>query len=264
LCWIKRLYSLPFHPWKNIPLKIITNEFKQDIFYSNTSPKPPPSLPSFYKNIFHSWSELAQDPITPDSILRQSIWFNQFILISNNPIKRLFNRPLFVADMFLPNGSPMPWLQAKIKLKLPNNYYFKWIQILSAIPNCWKNNLKENAPLNVTIIHTQHTLQVTRILPLNKLSSKQCYIILTYNLKAPPTSQQKISEILDSNNIDWPTVYPLGNRTTIDSYSRMFHFKCSHNILYLNKALFKMKITTTKICSLCKIADETIIHLFFE
>ena len=25
-----------------------------------------------------------------------------------------------------------------------------------------------------------------------------------------------------------------------------------------------MKITTTKICSLCKIADETIIHLFFE
>ena len=264
LCWIKRLYSLPFHPWKNIPLKIITNEFKQDIFYSNTSPKPPPSLPSFYKNILHSWSELAQDPITPDSILRQSIWFNQFILISNNPIKRLFNRPLFVADMFLPNGSPMPWLQAKIKLKLPNNYYFKWIQILSAIPNRWKNNLKENAPLNVTIIHTQHTLQVTRILPLNKLSSKQCYIILTHNLKAPPTSQQKISEILDSNNIDWPTVYPLGNRTTIDSYSRMFHFKCSHNILYLNKALFKMKITTTKICSLCKIADETIIHLFFE
>ena len=151
-----------------------------------------------------------------------------------------------------------------MKLKLPNNYYFKWIQILSAIPNRWKNNLKENAPLNVTIIHTQHTLQVTRILPLNKLSSKQCYIILTHSLKAPPTSQQKISEILDSNNIDWPTVYPLGNRTTIDSYSRMFHFKCSHNILYLNKALFKMKITTTKICSLCKIANETIVHLFFN
>ena len=52
---------LPFHPWKNIPLKIITNEFKQDIFYSNTSPETPPSLPSFYKNIFHSWSKLAQD-----------------------------------------------------------------------------------------------------------------------------------------------------------------------------------------------------------
>ena len=121
----------------------------------------------------------------------------------------------------------MPWLQAKIKLNLPNNYYFKWIHILFAIPSRWKNTLKENTPLNVTIINTQHTLQVTIILPLNKLSSKQCYIILTHNLKAPPTSQQKILEILDTNNIDWPTVYPLANRTTIDFYRRMFHFKCS-------------------------------------
>ena len=60
------------------------------------------------------------------------------------------------------------------------------------------------------------------------------------------------------------TFYPLGNRTTIDSYSRMFHFKCCHNILYLNKALFKMSLKNSKLCSLCNSCDETLVHLFRE
>ena len=37
LSWVKRLYSQNFHPWKNIPLKLIDSENKQYIFYSNTS-----------------------------------------------------------------------------------------------------------------------------------------------------------------------------------------------------------------------------------
>ena len=44
----------------------------------------------------------------------------------------------------------------------------------------------------------------------------------------------------------------------------MFHYKCCHNILFLNKVLFKMKIKNTSLCSYCHTVDETIVHLFCE
>jgi len=49
LSWIKRLYSQNFHPWKNIPLKLIENFIKQEIFYSNIMIM----LPNVFPNMYH-------------------------------------------------------------------------------------------------------------------------------------------------------------------------------------------------------------------
>ena len=32
LCWLKRLYADNFHPWKNIPLKLIEKQYEIQIF----------------------------------------------------------------------------------------------------------------------------------------------------------------------------------------------------------------------------------------
>ena len=50
----------------------------------------------------------------------------------------------------------------------------------------------------------------------------------------------------------------------LDSYTRMFHFKCSHNILYLNRTLSAMGLADTVLCSYCSVENETPVHLFFE
>ena len=52
--------------------------------------------------------------------------------------------------------------------------------------------------------------------------------------------------------------------STIDTYTRMFHFKCTHNILYLNRQLHDMGHAETKLCSYCNMHDETMSHLFYE
>ena len=57
-------------------------------------------------------------------------------------------------------------------------------------------------------------------------------------------------------------MYSFGRKITIDSYGHMFHSKCSHNILFLNKALFKMNLHNTSLCSYCHLTDETLEHLF--
>ena len=54
----------------------------------------------------------------------------------------------------------------------------------------------------------------------------------------------------------------LPRQVTIESSLRSFQYKILNNILYLNEKLFKFKIAASPLCSLCKLHNETIIHLF--
>ena len=49
-----------------------------------------------------------------------------------------------------------------------------------------------------------------------------------------------------------------------DTNLRMFQHKILNNILYLNKQLFIFNKKDTKLCSYCKLQDETINHIFVE
>ena len=51
---------------------------------------------------------------------------------------------------------------------------------------------------------------------------------------------------------------------TINKKHSSFQYKILNNVLYLNKLLFKFRKVTSPLCSFCKSAEETIIHLFSE
>ena len=69
---------------------------------------------------------------------------------------------------------------------------------------------------------------------------------------------------IEKQVINWPVIYTLMNIATLDSYARIFHFKCSHNILFLNERLYKMGVTENPKCSFCKLANLDIKHLFYS
>ena len=77
-----------------------------------------------------------------------------------------------------------------------------------------------------------------------------------------PTSEEKIEQELGATDLIWSKIYMLGRRITLDSYSRQFHFKITHNVLFSNKALYRMNIVESSLCSYCNIEDETTVHLF--
>ena len=80
----------------------------------------------------------------------------------------------------------------------------------------------------------------------------------------PPTSQKSLLSLFGVNNLPWKKIYTLPRLTSIDSYSRMFQYKCLHNILYLNKVLYRIGFADSPLCSYCKQDNETIQHLFLE
>ena len=141
--------------------------------------------------------------------------------------------------------------------------YFKWRQLIGSIPISWKQLINEDAGSSRDNASTeQHFLQLTRQLVIDRMSSKQIYVILIKQLKRKPKSEQTIQTLIENNDINWEKSYSLGSEITVDTFGRSFCFKLTHNILYLNKILAQMGKHDTPLCSFCGGVDETIIHLF--
>ena len=80
----------------------------------------------------------------------------------------MFPFELFVSNLFS-NGSLVPWDAFKNEHNLQNRDFFKWRQLVSAIPQEWKNMIADNPHVHMTSPPIQNILQLTREIPLNKL-----------------------------------------------------------------------------------------------
>ena len=76
-----------------------------------------------------------------------------------------------------------------------------------------------------------------------RLEGKQIYTIMLNKIWEKPTSELKIEGILGITDLNWQTIYMLGRKITLDSYSRQFYFKLTHNVWFFNKALNRMGLS---------------------
>ena len=72
-----------------------------------------------------------------------------------------------------------------------------------------------------------------------------------------PTSQQYSNSLFPHSNLDWKLIYLLPKTNY-----RALQYKILNNVSYLYKMLFCFGKTPSPFCSLCKLHDETLIHLF--
>ena len=109
-----------------------------------------------------------------------------------------------------------------------------------------------------------HIIHNATLLPFSRLSSRELYNIRLCKIAETPTSQLYIHNMLNAPSLPWKSIYLLARSISIDSYSRVFHYKCLNNILYLNRALCRMGLSDTPLCSFCHGDDETMPHLFYS
>ena len=92
----------------------------------------------------------------------------------------MFPCQLFIVDLFHQNEL-LEWQNFKEKLNLSQKYYFRWRQIVAAIPKSWKKMITGNNTFS-EISKIQHTIQITRAIPLEKLTSKYLYMLKIYRI----------------------------------------------------------------------------------
>ena len=85
-------------------------------------------------------------PTGVEQMLSQSLWFHNSILIDKKPVyfPRMsqcgFNK---VKDLFDQSGKP--FTQARIQeMEAPPDVYFKYMQVLHAIPNTWRSHIRNS------------------------------------------------------------------------------------------------------------------------
>ena len=102
---------------------------------------------------------------------------------------------MFVSNIFDTSGSLIPWETFQPNYDLPKQTYYKWLQIVKALPGEWKNKISsENTVLDITNV-SPHLLYKARMLSLEKLTSKELYKIIISKITDKPTNRITIERI---------------------------------------------------------------------
>ena len=143
--WICRLYNECHHDWKIIPLNYINNALGKNFkFHSNLSipNKTINFLPSYYKDIANSWCKYySYTPEVSSLVSLQFLCYNSYIKIYNKVVcyKDFADKKNnFVSDLFDENGELKSWQNILNDFQLTQKSYFKWFQLIHAIPRPWK------------------------------------------------------------------------------------------------------------------------------
>ena len=272
LSWLSRFYNDNKHPWCNIFKSILITNFSIDsIFFPNLEIEASRlvNIPLFYRGIIESWSEISKhSPKTISLILSESVWYNTKIKIGNKTVSPSFlslKKQLCLNDLFSANGSPLPWNEFSTLHEIPQHFYFRWIQLINSIPSSWLATIREFGGSDLVYPYPHLNIN-ERIVCTKKLTSTLLYNLLHEKFSKPPTSisshEVKLNVMLDKKM--WEKIFMIPRFACSDSQTRIFQFKILHNILFLNDRLYNLKLSDTKLCSLCKKENETPIHLFGE
>ena len=128
-----------------------------------------------------NWKQYLQaDPETISGILSHNLWFNKDIIIHNsiaNFQKFSLKNINFVDQLENESCQFKKWQTLKDEYHLDNDIYFQWVQLIHAIPQIWKNKIKQNLTKNESnlLVLNHHLIKNARILTLDKLSAMEIY-----------------------------------------------------------------------------------------
>ena len=141
--------------------------------------------------------------------------------------------------------------------------YFKWFQLIHAIPKSWKKDIKiDQGNCRNLLYLNHHLIKNNQIYSIEKLKVNELYSLSISLRNAVPTSQKCFENFFPSLSFTWKDVYNLPCIVTINTRLRVFQYKVLNNALCLNKHLYIFKLSDTKLCSFCNQEDETVINLF--
>ena len=80
----------------------------------------------------------------------------------------------------------------------------------------------------------------------------------------PTVKFSKWEELLIIDTTEWSEYFRIIKKSCKDVYLRTFQYKFLHRIIATDTFLYKIELKDSKMCTFCKLGEETIEHLFFE
>ena len=102
------------------------------------------------------------------------------------------------------NGNIKLLEDIKIEFHLRETHKIYWLQITNALPKSWKDIiLKDKVNAKNLVIFDHHIVRKSQICSLNKLTSKELYLILVDANTVKPTAQDYFENLFESSDFNW-------------------------------------------------------------
>ena len=171
----------------------------------------------------------------------------------------------FVTQLFNTDGSVKNWNILKTEFSLQNKDPFCWLQLVNAIPEMWEKCIKQTSEnTSLLVVKDHHLLRGSRIIILEKLSSKELYSLLIFAINHQPTSQKCFDNLFSDVELPWEEIYLNASKVTANSHLRSFNYKIINNVPYINEKLFQFGKTQSPLCCFCHNQAETTLHVFHK
>ena len=131
------------------------------------------------------------------------------------------------------------------------------MSVFDTIPLEWKNILKQQLQMAQGDGNNSNDI----VFP---TTSRVLYWDLVKKFETNPTSKYKYEELFPTTDLPWQEIYLIPRNVTVDTKTREFQFKYLHRIVFTNKALFKMGIVSSSLCTFCGKFEESLEHLFIH
>ena len=106
--------------------------------------------------------------------------------------------------MFNDNGNIKPRKDLKIEFHLKDAHKIYWLQINDALPKTWKDTiLKDKGNTKNLVTFDHHIVRTSQICSLNKLASKELYLILVDTNTVKPTPQYYFENLFETSHFNW-------------------------------------------------------------
>ena len=97
------------------------------------------------------------------------------------------------------NGRYKSWDTIKYEYNLTDREKFRWLQLVHAIPKLWLETLKKDFGLSIDLaIYDCNLIKNCQLYTLDKLVSKELYIISLCSIYEKPTSQSHYEKLLET------------------------------------------------------------------
>ena len=105
------------------------------------------------------------------------------------------------------NGNINPWEDIKIEFLLKDTLKICWLNIIDALPKSWKDIiLKDKGNAKILVIFDHHIVRKSQTCSLNKLTSKDLYLILVDENTVKPTAQDYFENLSESFEFKWKKI----------------------------------------------------------
>ena len=212
----------------------------------------------FVRNTVSSWCSIAYRTTT-NNFHDQVIWNNSSIRINNNTQynHNWYNNGIkYFKDLLQDNGNTLTFNQFTANYPRVKCNFMDYFSLVHAIPSIWKKS-------KIAVDRANHNSWQNELIGDMCKASKVCRFIqklCVNSIFKTPNSERKWAIHMNEANLDWTTIYRLSFKATLSTKLRYFQFQFLHRYLPLNKLLFDIKFIDSKLCSLCKIDDETLQH----